>query len=115
VSTKSELLTAVFVLIVAFIIPPHQAVVQVFEAYANMYFFAALSWAWVGAVMMNPADMFLVLLGYLYRQQSQSPHRSSESSCRRGAIVSSFTGVLEFFDDIALMQAQTRLSTNALS
>jgi drug/metabolite transporter superfamily protein YnfA len=41
-------LTVVFVLIVAFILPPQQAVIQVFEAYANLYFFTALSWAWVG-------------------------------------------------------------------
>jgi hypothetical protein len=46
-------LTAVFVLIVAFIIPPHQAVVQVFEAYINMYFFAGLSWAWVSLLVVD--------------------------------------------------------------
>lgn len=43
-------LIAVFLLVVAFILPPYQPVLQVFESYLNMFFFAALGWAWVRVV-----------------------------------------------------------------
>lgn len=38
---------AVFVLVVAFMIPPYHPVIQSLEVFANMYFFCALAWAWV--------------------------------------------------------------------
>ena len=34
--------------VIAFMIPPSQPLVQSIEIFANMFFFASLSWAWVG-------------------------------------------------------------------
>jgi hypothetical protein len=41
-------LIAVFILVVAFMIPPSQPVVQSLEMLANLYFFNGIAWAWVG-------------------------------------------------------------------
>lgn len=86
------MLTAVFVLIVAFIIPPHQAVIQVFEAYVNMYFFAALSWAWVCRIGNGSSSSPSGLSRHLRRQQGEGTDRSLKDSGRRGAIVSAGHG-----------------------
>jgi hypothetical protein len=38
----------VFVLVVAFMLPPIQPLVQTLEQYANLFAYCGLSWAWVG-------------------------------------------------------------------
>jgi len=62
-------------LIVAFIIPPHQPVIQVFEAYANMYFFAALAWAWVSVYIYSTNEKLTLksCLGIFIAHQARDP------------------------------------------
>lgn len=38
---------AVFGLVVAFMLPPNQPVIQCIEQYFNLYFFCGIAWAWV--------------------------------------------------------------------
>lgn len=53
-------LSPVFVLVVAFMIPPSQPVVQNLEVLGNLYFFTGLAWAWVG--LRQQAGPFLLIL-----------------------------------------------------
>mgnify|MGYP006876465766 CR=1 FL=1 len=47
-TANATMLIPVFVLVVAFMIPPFQPVIQNLEVLANLFFFNALAWAWVG-------------------------------------------------------------------
>ena len=71
----------------AFILPPSQPVVQVFESLLNLYFYTGLSWAWVstGQVQFDEAYNHQSCLGIFIAHRvrdADDPQRLAEAEER---------------------------------